>query len=178
MPALNFPSSPTNGQVYTANGVTFTYNSSVGAWEGTISIGTASVTASETPPVSPSAGNLWFSTDEGSLYVYYDGYWVEPSSGGGIGPSFVASDTAPSSPSVGQGWLDTSNGIFYVYYDGYWIEPSSGGSTGPANSLSIGTVSTGEPAATITGTAPNQVLNLTLPSGGSGDVSPLFLAGV
>ena len=38
-----------------------------------------------------------------------------------------------------------------------------GGTTGPANSLSIGTVTTGAtPSATITGTAPNQTLNLTL----------------
>jgi hypothetical protein len=37
------------------------------------------------------------------------------------------------------------------------------GATGAANSLSIGTVTTGaNPAATITGTAPNQTLNLTL----------------
>jgi hypothetical protein len=37
------------------------------------------------------------------------------------------------------------------------------GSTGPSNSLSIGTVTTGAtPSATITGTAPNQTLNLTL----------------
>lgn len=46
------------------------------------------------------------------------------------------------------------------------------GATGPANSLSIGTVttgSTGAPAeATITGTAPTQTLNLTLPKGDTG----------
>jgi len=83
MAALNFPTSPSNGQVYTANGVTFTYNSSVSAWEGTSSIGVASITASDTPPVSPAAGNLWFSTDEGSLYVYYDSFWVDISDGGG-----------------------------------------------------------------------------------------------
>lgn len=38
------------------------------------------------------------------------------------------------------------------------------GDTGPANSLSVGTVSTGAAAATITGTPPNQTLNLTLPN--------------
>jgi hypothetical protein len=43
------------------------------------------------------------------------------------------------------------------------------GSTGPANTLAIGTVSNGgSAAATITGTAPNQTLNLTLPAGPSG----------
>lgn len=41
---------------------------------------------------------------------------------------------------------------------------------GPANKLSIGTVTSGTtPAATITGTAPNQTLNLTLARGDKGD---------
>lgn len=44
------------------------------------------------------------------------------------------------------------------------------GAPGPANTLSIGTVTGGETAAaTITGTAPNQTLNLTLPKGDKGD---------
>lgn len=42
------------------------------------------------------------------------------------------------------------------------------GPTGPSNSLTVGTVSQGAAAATITGTAPNQVLNLTLPQGDPG----------
>lgn len=44
------------------------------------------------------------------------------------------------------------------------------GETGPANTLSIGTVTKGENAsATITGTSPNQTLNLVLPKGDKGD---------
>ncbi|KQZ81867.1 hypothetical protein ASD64_08900 [Mesorhizobium sp. Root157] len=43
------------------------------------------------------------------------------------------------------------------------------GATGPANSLSIGTVAEGAAAATITGTAPAQTLNLTIPKGDTGD---------
>lgn len=40
---------------------------------------------------------------------------------------------------------------------------------GPANSLTIGTVTQGVVAATITGTSPTQVLNLVLPKGDKGD---------
>ncbi len=47
--------------------------------------GGAGVTASETAPVSPSEGDLWLSTSEGLLYVYYDGYWIDPSTGGAAG---------------------------------------------------------------------------------------------
>lgn len=46
------------------------------------------------------------------------------------------------------------------------------GDTGPANELSIGTIDTGDPgtpaAAEITGDAPAQVLNLTIPQGDQG----------
>lgn len=47
------------------------------------------------------------------------------------------------------------------------------GATGPANTLRIGTVTSGSDAgATITGTAPNQTLNLVLPKGDKGDIGP------
>lgn len=47
--------------------------------------------------------------------------------------------------------------------------PGPQGDPGPANTLTIGTVTAGvTPAATITGTAPNQVLNLQLPQGNPG----------
>jgi hypothetical protein len=39
---------------------------------------------SDTAPGSPSSGNLWFKSDTGAMYVYYDSFWVEvgsPSSG-------------------------------------------------------------------------------------------------
>lgn len=42
------------------------------------------------------------------------------------------------------------------------------GATGPSNSLSIGTVTQGPAAATITGTSPSQVLNLVIPKGDNG----------
>ena len=49
-------------------------------------------------------------------------------------------------------------------------EKGAKGDTGPANKLTIGTVTKGtEAAATITGSAPNQTLNLVLPKGDKGD---------
>jgi hypothetical protein len=54
-----------------------------------ISVG-GGVTTSSTAPSSPSAGSLWFNTENGNLYIYYnDGnsqQWVAPdNSGGGNG---------------------------------------------------------------------------------------------
>ena len=34
------------------------------------------VSVSDTAPSSPTQGDLWWKSDEGNLYVYYDGYWV------------------------------------------------------------------------------------------------------
>jgi hypothetical protein len=48
------------------NTITIPTGSSVGS----------SVSVSDTPPNSPSEGDLWWKSDEGNLYVYYDGYWV------------------------------------------------------------------------------------------------------
>ena len=42
------------------------------------------------------------------------------------------------------------------------------GGTGPVNTLTIGTVTSGAAAATITGTSPSQTLNLTIPKGDTG----------
>lgn len=56
------------------------------------------------------------------------------------------------------------------------------GLTGPANNLSIGTVNTapagGVAAASITGTTPNQILNLTIPQGLKGDKGETGAPGV
>lgn len=51
--------------------------------------------------------------------------------------------------------------------------PGQDGSPGPANTLTIGTVKSGDaPSATITGQAPNQVLNLVLVKGDTGNTGP------
>jgi hypothetical protein len=39
--------------------------------------GGGSLTISVSAPGSPSAGDLWFKSDVGSAFVYYDSYWVE-----------------------------------------------------------------------------------------------------
>jgi len=36
-----------------------------------------SVSVSDTPPTSPSVGDIWFESDTAKTYVYYDSYWVE-----------------------------------------------------------------------------------------------------
>lgn len=86
MAAINFPSSPTGGQQYTFNGITYYYDAGVGAWLTSVvgnPIVIATATTGNTAPSTPVAGDLWFNTDLSKMFVYYnDGdtsQWVEPS---------------------------------------------------------------------------------------------------
>lgn len=39
------------------------------------------VDISDTPPASPIQGQQWYNSSNGATYIYYDGYWVETSTG-------------------------------------------------------------------------------------------------
>lgn len=66
--------------------------------------------------------------------------------------------------------VDELNAAVAAYFD---ANPIPTGPEGPPNVLEIGTVVSGATAgATITGTSPAQVLNLTLPKGDTGDTGP------
>ncbi len=81
-------------------------------------------TVSDTAPSSPSVGDIWFESDTGDVFVYYDSAWID------IGGTSVAnismSDTAPSSPANGDIWFETDTGKTFVYYDDgssqQWVE--------------------------------------------------------
>jgi len=98
-----------------------------GAWE-IASGGGASVTTSDGAPADPEDGDLWYETDTGSMFVYYDDgasqQWVEVGTAGVI--AMTTQSTAPSSPSNGDLWFDTDTAKTYLYYDDgssqQWVE--------------------------------------------------------
>lgn len=70
-----------------------------------------------------------------------------------------------------KGWVADDSGHLYVWNGLSWID--AGQFLGPANVLQLGTVSSGSTAAaTLTGSSPNQTLNLVLPKGDKGDAGP------
>ena len=79
--------------------------------------------------------------------------------------------------------LNSDYTLTITYNDGTtWTSSSIRGATGATPNLTIGTVTTGaagtDASASITGTAENPVLNLTIPKGADGDVSSASIASV
>ena len=110
-------------------------------------------------------------------YVFIKGDQGEQGEQGDPGPPLLIKGNLnsvadlPLNPLAGDGYL--INGILYTWTGTEWINGGQiqgpqgiQGLPGPANSLTIGTVSTGSPAnATISGTSPNQILSLVIPQG-------------
>jgi hypothetical protein len=98
MAVINFPDSPSDGDTQDVGGITYTYSSSKGYWTAAASGGGggggASVTTDDTAPSSPSDGDLWWDSDGGKMYVYYEdadsSQWVSVSVPGSTGPAGAA----------------------------------------------------------------------------------------
>lgn len=79
--ALEFPASPTDGQLYpAAPNSEYIYNTAKGAWMSLPTEAAKTVT-SDTPPANPKDGDQWFKTSDGTFYIYVvdvdGGQWVE-----------------------------------------------------------------------------------------------------
>lgn len=74
--ALNFPSSPTNGQVYDK----YIFNSTKNTWE-IAPKSTFQIALSDVAPTVPVKGDMWFDTASGTTYAYYEdidsSQWVQ-----------------------------------------------------------------------------------------------------
>ena len=118
-----------------ADGEVLTYNGS--QWTSEAIDIPAGTTISDTAPVSPEAGELWWDSANGNLYIYYnDGsssQWVSASDG-----QAVISDTAPTGYN-GQLWWNSNEGKLYVFYD---------------DGTSSAWVAAGGPQVTVQATAP------------------------
>ena len=139
---MNFPDSPSNGDTVTLNSKEYAYSSANSTWLPASEAVSASTVLSDTAPVSPSAGDTWYNTDDGTMNVYYnDGsssQWVGTSGPAGpVGPAgaagsdasagnsttFVA-DTAAlialSSMSAGDQALVIDNNKLFIYTGSAW----------------------------------------------------------
>lgn len=139
--SYDFPSSPANGQIFVAGGITYVYNG-----QGWVSKGVGAVTISDAPPANPIVGQLWWESDSGNMFIWFnDGtsaQWVHVSgfaqlthgAGGGIaeapvdGTQYVRKDTAWQPIDIeelGTGIPEApTDGKQYVRQNGAWVEVS------------------------------------------------------
>jgi hypothetical protein len=98
------------------------------------------IQASTTPPEDTDAFPLWYNTEEGKAYIWYDSFWVEltPSIAGPQGENgrFTVSETAPESPVAGDGWFNSVTAKLFVYYDSFWVE-ATGNLVGPSGVIAV-----------------------------------------
>lgn len=102
MTALDFPSSPSNGDIYE----NYVYDSTVGAWKR-IASGIELGGISDVTITSPTDG-------QALVYDSATSTWVN---GEGSTVPVIISETAPVSPEVGELWLNSTEAKMYVYYD-------------------------------------------------------------
>lgn len=62
--------------------------------------GSASITVADTTPADPTEGSMWFESDTGKFFVYYDSFWVELGAPGSQGPQGLTGLTGPAGPGV------------------------------------------------------------------------------
>jgi hypothetical protein len=127
----------------------------------------AKVTLSDTAPNSPTGGNLWYKTDDGTLNIYYTDTWVDLTKVGPQGETGLTGATGPTGASItGPTGTNGSNGATGPTG---WTGPAgyvgSDGATGPtgANGSNGATGPTG-----LSGTDAKVTLSDTAPSGPTG----------
>jgi len=110
--AVTFPTSPTNGQTFTANGLSYVYNATYGVWRLNVSAGSSSggggvttyATVAELPLTNNTNGDMAFVEETDRLYLSNDNGWfnialinTSPTiTQGGTGSYVLATDGTPT----------------------------------------------------------------------------------
>ena len=68
-------------------------------------------TVSDTAPSTPESGQLWWDSSDGTLYIYYDSYWVQAVTGI-TGPTGATGSTGPTGPAGSDGEANFSSFLF------------------------------------------------------------------
>jgi len=134
MAAFNFPSSPSNGDNYSANGVTFTYNSSSGAWIRASAVGAQGATGN-----TGAQGATGAAGSNGGTDIVNDS---SPQLGGDLDTNtknIFFGDSSNSSNNRLQ--FGTTDKDLQIYHDGSHSRVAEGGTGNLILSTNGGTVS-------------------------------------
>lgn len=116
--ALTFPSSPTDGQVYTDTdtGNRYIYDLTKGLWK--VAANTVAMSVSSTPPANVATGSLWFNREIGRTFVYYDDgdsvQWIETVPSGSIDTNTIAAYTGPIYNTLNSCYTSTNTSYIFA----------------------------------------------------------------
>ena len=103
---MAFPTSPTNGQLATLNGITYQYSSTTTSWARVPQSIRITYTAGPTPPSNPLQGDQWYNNTTDVLYEYTNdtvsSYWLDISSSAVVSSSALNVYLANVSNNVGN----------------------------------------------------------------------------
>jgi hypothetical protein len=108
------------------------YDATAGIWKNIDIPESAAVISSATAPANTTA--IWFNTENGNTYIYYDDFWTSIAGSSGAP---IISDTAPADPVLGTQWFNSSTGKSYLYFSNAWIEIDSNGATPSSGNVII-----------------------------------------
>lgn len=152
MAAIDFPDSPNVNDIHVVGNRSWKWTGTI--WESVAIPGPTGPTGpegsfavSDTAPSSPTEGDVWYNSDTGQQFVYYDSYWVESAASvnGPTGPTGPAGPTGPTGPTGADSTVP--------------------GPTGPTGANSTVPGPTGPTGAT--GPFPPVTFSTSAPSGGS-----------
>ena len=118
----------------------------------------ASVTVGDAAPVGPAAGDLWWDSANGRLFLYYidsdSSQWVDasPNITGSNGSNVFSGTSAPTTAVEGALWFNTTTSQLYVYTSDTWTETQ--------NTVSGVASVTGTAPVSVTGTAADPVVSV------------------
>lgn len=136
---------------------------------------------SDAAPSNPATGDIWFESDTGDVFVYYDSTWVDI--GGTSVANIAVTTTPPSSPVNGDLWFDTDTAKTYVYYNdgtsGQWVEigAASAAANGADGSIQFATGGTFDSATGLIWDDANSELEVTGVISATGGLVTLTSAG-
>jgi len=114
--AIDFPASPSVNQEVTQGNMVWFWNGTY--WE--IRSSTSKFTAGDSPPSSYTAGDFWYESDTGKLFIRYDNTWVEVGHSSDA-QTFKVQDTIPTGI-ANDIWYESDTGKTFIYYDSVWVE--------------------------------------------------------
>lgn len=107
---MAFPTSPTNGQTATVNGITYSYSSTTNSWARVPQSIRITYTASPTPPTNPFQGDQWYNNTTDVLYEYTNdtvsSYWLDIQT-----PAFVGNNLSVVNASNTYAFINVNSSL-------------------------------------------------------------------